>query len=1714
MDQLTPLTCLYESERTLIQRVRVPDGQFRIQKILKKPYPTPTELADFQREFDLIKRLKTDWVIQATTIKPYNNSLAFLMEDIGGRSLDIIYPNQSISLDDFFVLALKMVRALADIHDQGVIHKDINPSNIIWNGETNQLKIIDFGLSSNFVDKEVENQNLNSLEGTLPYISPEQTGRMNRPVDSRSDLYSLGATFYQLLTGRLPFTTLDHLDLAWHHIAKLPRPPHHDNQQLPIAISQIIMKLLEKDPNERYQSAIGLEYDLKTAEILWKDEKKIHSFPLGSNDIPTHFRLSSKIYGRKDEIQVVLDTFENTIKGDLGLLIVKGYAGIGKSMLVQEAQLRIGEKRGKFARGKFDQLNRNVMYAPIIQIFHSLLMELSAKDEKTVQDWQTKFHARMENNGAVIADIISELEVIVGAQPPLTNLPPNETKNRLHRAFINFLSLFAEENSPLVLFLDDLQWADISTLQLLESLFLSSSLNHMLLIVSYRNNEVNNIHPAIITIENIANSGINTVSIELKPLQESDVNQLIVDSFRSMPEESLSLAELCTKKTHGNPFFLNRFLRTLHEQKLIYLQENRWQWDMGTIEKENITKNVVDILSKEILNLNTNSRKILSYAACMGNSFDIFTLVILTEIPHIQVALTLAKSVSQELIVPLDNQYRLACITDTVNSSFRFAHDRVQQTAYTLIEPDKKKTLHLHIGCRLRDHSKNSDIDDELFLEIVNHLNLSASLIEDSDERRELAQFNLRAGLYVQKSAAFEIAMSFFSSGLNMLSDSDWSSDRTLTMELHIAAAEAAYLTTDFNKMEQLAAKVLTSNPDKLDRLRIYEIKIQALMAQKQQLKAILMGLDALGSLGINLPSAPKTYHILAGYGKIRHILRGWTPQKLLALPQMSDPIILATMRLISKLYSPAYFATPNLVPLLSFKQIELSIKHGNSEMSPVAYGSYAFVLCGIFDKIEEGYRLYQTALKIQNKYKSTQFKAKTILIGGLLVQHWKEHLHSSLSTLLDGYRIGLESGDLEYSTYSLLIYLEHTWFLGTPLNKVNSEMDRYCAVIDQLKQKHIHNYIIISHQTVLNLMDENGGKEFLVGERCDENVSLNSYFEENQWTAIFTYYLHKLILCYLFQKYSEAETYGVKAREYMDAALGTFDQSIFLLYETLSLLTPQNLEKPYIKRMQIMQKARKNCKKLKFWADLCPMNFSNKYHLAKAEFARASNKPHQALKHFDLSIAEARKYGFIHEEALAYELAGKFFKEDYKTSMWEFYLLHALNAYEKWGAKALVKEIIERYPSLRMHSQHNSQDGYNFSSIQGNSGDFFDSQSILKTYQALSQEVELNLLLERLMKILIQNTGAQQGCLVLMQEELPHVVISGRTDNTFQLFKLEEAPVLQGNNSLIAPVEIVQLVLRTGNNCVLKDARVSHRFMNTYYVKNKKPISVLCVPMIYQNSCIGAIYLENNLSSSAFSENLVKVTDLIGVQAAISLTNAKILNDSRNTEEFLRQSQKQLRRLTQREQTIKERELKRIAYEMHDELGGILTRILMESDLMQQNNILEGKALVEASNQIMTLTKQGIQTIRNISRNLRPKILDQFGLIAALELEAQQYENHFSCHFDIDEEIPRFPESKEIFVYRIVQETITNVARHAQASKVFIKFYKKSDDIILQISDNGIGFPLYAIKNGNTLGVQGMRERAILLGGSVDISLRNGGGTIVTLTIPESTLNDRPIEP
>jgi histidine kinase len=1711
MDQFTPLACLYESERTLIQRVRVPDGTCCIQKILKKPYPSSTELADFQREYNMIKHLKTHWVIQVSSIKPYNNSLAFNMEDIDGKSLDLIYQNQSIKLDQFFPLAIKMVQALVDIHDQGVIHKDINPSNIIWNSDTNQLKIIDFGLSSNFANKEVGGQNLNSLEGTLSYISPEQTGRMNRPVDSRSDLYSLGATYYQLLTGNLPFTTLDQLDLAWHHIAKLPRPPHHDNQQLPIAISQIIMKLLEKDPNERYQSAIGLEADLKTANELWKKTKRIHTFPLGSNDIPTHFRLSSKIYGRKEEIKVVLDTFEKTIDGDLGLLIVKGYAGIGKSMLVQEAQQLISQKRGKFASGKFDQLNRNIMYAPIIQIFHSLLLELSAQDEKTVHNWQNKFHERMENNGAVIADILSELEVIVGPQPALTHLPPNETRNRLHRAFINFLSLFADTNSPLVLFLDDLQWADISTLQLLESLFLSTSLNHMLLIVSYRSNEVNNIHPVMITLENITDNGVNTESINLAPLKEEDVDQLIADSFRSLPEESLSLAKLCTKKTHGNPFFLSRFLRTLHEQKLIFLQDNRWQWDLETIQQKNITNNVVEILSKEILNLNINSRKILSYAACMGTNFDISTLAILSEIPHKQVAQTLMDSIIQELIVPLDNKYRLACLTESINASFRFAHDRVQQSAYSLIEPDKQKILHLHIGRMLRDHSTNSIIDDDSLLEIVNHLNLSASIIKDWDEKRELAHFNLRAGLYVQNSAAFEIAMSLFCSGLDLLTDQEWSSDRSLTMELHIAAAQAAYLTTDFQKMEQLASKVLTSRPDQLERLRIFEIMIQALMAQKQQRKAIIMGLDALNSLNINLPSDPKTHHILLGYSKIRNILRGWTPQRLQSLPEMSDPIILSTMRLISNLYSPAYFASPNLVPILSFKQIELSIKYGNSEMAPVAYSSYAFVLCGVFDRIDEGYRLYQTAMKIQNQYKSNQFKAKTTLIGGLLVLHWKEHLQNSLTPLLNGYHIGLESGDLEYSTYSLLIYLEHTWFLGTNLSKVNSEMDRYCAVIDQLKQKHIHNYIIITHQTVINLMDENGGKEILVGERCNENESLASYFEENQWAAIFTYYLHKLMLCYLFQKYSSAQTYAIKARKYLDAVIGAFDLPVFLLYETLSFLTPDNLDKPLVKRMQIMRKARLNCKKLKFWAEICPMNFSNKYHLAQAEYARASNKPQEALKHYDISISEARKNGFIHEEALAYELAGKFFKEDYKTSMWEFYLLHALNAYEKWGAKALVKDIIERYPSLRMHSQQNPKNNYKFGSVQENSGDFFDTQSILKTYQAMSQEVELDLLLERLMKILIQNTGAQQGCLILLQSGVPHVVISGRTDNSFQLFKLDEAPVLQGNNSLIAPVEIVQLVLRTGNNCVLKDARASHRFMNTYYVKKLKPISILCVPMVYQNSCIGAIYLENNLSPSAFSQNLVRVTDLIGVQAAISLTNAKILNDSRNTEEFLRQSQTQLRRLTQREQTIKERELKRITYEIHDELGGVLTRILMESDLMQQTDVLQGQALIEASNQIMTLTKQGIQTIRNLSRGLRPKILDQFGLIAALELEAQQYENHFTCHFDIDDEIPRFDESKEIFVYRIGQETITNIARHAQASHVFIKFYQNSDDIILQISDNGIGFPLFAIKNGDTLGIQGMRERAILLGGSVNITLRDGGGTIVTLTIPESTLNDRP---
>ncbi|WP_375504868.1 AAA family ATPase [uncultured Nostoc sp.] len=873
---------IYESANSSVYRaILKAENKPIILKILKENYPTPSELTRYKQEYKVTRSLNADGVIKAYNLQRYENSLVIFLEDFGGESLKLLMLKRQFTLKEFYSIAIKTTESLGAIHAANIIHKDINLSNIVYNLETEQLKIIDFGISTCLSRENQTVGNIDRLEGTLAYIAPEQTGRMNRGIDYRSDFYSLGASFYELLTNQLPFTTTDSIELVHCHIAQQPVPPHElietlnsTSQLIPKGVSDIVMKLLAKAPEERYQSTWGIKADLEICRNRLESLGQIDEFCLATQDICDRFVISEKLYGREEEITQLLNTFERVSQGSIEIILVSGYSGIGKSALVNEVHKPILRQRGYFIKGKFDQLQRDIPYAAIALAFQNLIRQLLTESEAALQTWKLELLAALNPNAQVIIDVIPELEQIIGKQQPVEQLGATEAQNRFNLFFQRFVGVFSKKEHPLVLFLDDLQWADLASLKLIELLITDSNSQYLLIIGAYRDNEVDATHPLIQTLEQIKKEGARINNISLQPLEIEYINQLISDTLNCSTEKSKSLGELVTNKTQGNPFLLTQLLQYLYKENLLSFdyQKNDWQWNIKEIERVGITDNVVELIISKISKLNEKTQKLLQLAACIGNQFNLEVLSLVNKKSQITTARELQPALEEGLILPLSNDYKIALLWNQQESSkdtseisdifipkileyipYKFLHDRVQQAAYALISEEEKKAIHLQIGRLLLKNTQINELEENIF-EIVNQLNEGYELIVKQSERDNLAKLNLQAGKKAKASTAYQVALNYLEIGLKMLTQNSWDYQYELTLEIYIQTIECLYLNTNFNRVEKLSEIVLQKVKHIIHKVKVYQIIILCYYAKFQPNKAIKVAIIALAELGINIP--------------------------------------------------------------------------------------------------------------------------------------------------------------------------------------------------------------------------------------------------------------------------------------------------------------------------------------------------------------------------------------------------------------------------------------------------------------------------------------------------------------------------------------------------------------------------------------------------------------------------------------------------------------------------------------------------------------------------------------------------------------------------------------------------------------------------------------------------------------------------------------------
>ncbi|MBF2095833.1 MAG: AAA family ATPase [Synechococcales cyanobacterium K44_A2020_017] len=1513
---------LYLGSRTAVYRaVHIEQQSPVVIKVMRREYPSFSELVQFRNQYTITQNLPIPGIVKPLGLEPLGSGYALILEDTGGVSLGTYTQQQTLELTEILAIALQIATILHDLCQHRVVHKDIKPANILIHPESKHIKLIDFSIASLLPKENQEIQSPNILEGTLAYFAPEQTGRMNRGIDYRTDFYALGVTLYQLLTGTLPFVSDDPLELIHSHIAKVPIPVDQVNPSIPERVAAIVAKLMAKNAEDRYQNAMGLKHDLEQCLNQWETQGAIAKFPLGERDFSDRFLIPEKLYGREAEVQSLLAAFDRVAEGSSELMLIAGFSGIGKTAVVNEVHKPIVQRRGYFIKGKYDQFNRNIPLSAFVQALRDLIRQLLSESDTQLAQWKTKILTALGENGQVLIEVIPELEQVIGKQPMAPELPGSAAQNRFNLLFQKFIEVFTISEHPLVLFLDDLQWADSTSLQLIK--LLMNGNGYLLMLGAYRDNEVSPVHPFIAMVEDLKKTQAIVHTITLAPLALSDINRLIADTLHCSLTLSQPLTQLVNRKTQGNPLFTTQFLKVLHEDGYISFDAERrhWKYDTSQVNSLALTDDVVDFISLQLQKLPTETQQALKLAACVGNQFDLATLAIISAQSPNQVAATLWRALQEGLILPTSQIYKFfqgadnsnaqtnAQNSDTptiVNPTYRFLHDRIQQAAYALIPEDQKKITHLSIGRLLLQNT--SDLNSILF-EVVNHWNIASDSLENLTEKEQLTNLNWLAGCKAKAAVAYEPALQYFRLGLESLAADCWQTNYDLTFNLYKEAAKMASICGDYRQMEQWSEIVLQESKTILEKVKVYDIQIQAQMAQSKPAVGIQIALEALQLLDLTLPQSPTPDDIQSELLKTKCLWESQDISQLSELPLMTDSEKLAAIIILSSIFAPSFIAKPDILPLIACQQVRLSIQYGNCEYSAFGYSNYSAILNTVCHDLEASYKFGQLAIDLVDKLNAKAVKARTFNQAAIFSIHGKVHLRESTSILQEGCRSGIENGDLEFAGYAAYNWSQYSYFSGLNLAALKEGAKNYALLLTQTNQKISLSCSQIVHQVVLNLTEKSNDPCCLMGEAFNEEEGLKQFLNDQVFSGVQYLFLHKVVLACFFSRFEQLLEKIDWSERYLSASTGMVVLPAFYFFATLGRLqiymtqSPENQAKLWL---QIEQ----GLAEISRWAEQAPMNFQHKLDLLMAERSRVLNEIHLAIALYDQAIAGAKENGYIQEEALANELAAKFYLAWGKEKIAQDYLTHAYYSYAHWGAKAKVQDLEQRYPllllpilyqqrlalsttetmvgsepltTLQTSSAQNSTSGN--TSISAS----FDLATVLKASQTLSSEIQLDKLLATLLHTVLENAGAGKGALLMPHHDQWFVEAVAVLD---QPARIESIAL---SNSLEVPQGLINRVKRSQQPVVIIDAAADLNLATDDYVKQQHPKSMLCTPILQQGKLVAILYLENQVTAGAFTRDRVELLNFLCAQAAISLENARLYQQAKNYARQIEQSQLQI---------------------------------------------------------------------------------------------------------------------------------------------------------------------------------------------------------------------------
>ncbi|MGR3278056.1 PAS domain S-box protein [Acaryochloris marina NIES-2412] len=1491
---------IYEGHHSAVYRAfSVARKQSVILKVLRSRHPNLRELVKFRNQFTLTQNLDVPGVVKPLCLVPWNSGYVLVMADHHALSLHDYCHHQPLGWPQVLELALQLDDILHHLSQSRIIHKDIKPANVLIHPQSMEVWLIDFSIASLLPKERQVLQSPGDLEGTLAYLAPEQTGRMNRGIDYRTDFYGLGVTLYELLTGKLPFLTDDWMELIHCHLAKLPPPPHKVNPQIPIPVSQLVLKLMAKTAEDRYQSALGLKHDLQRCLELSNDPDSPEIFELGVRDVCDRFLIPEQLYGRETEVQTLLDAFEQVAQGHSELVLVAGFSGIGKTAVVHEVHKPITQKKGYFIKGKFDQFNRNIPFSAFVQAFRGLISQLLGESDDRLAHWKTKILAAVGDSGQVLLEVIPELEHIIGQQPTVPALSGLSAQNRFNRLLSQFVQVFTTPEHPLVLFLDDLQWVDSASLSLLKLLMVDAQTGHLLVLGAYRDNEVFPAHLLMLTLEELEKQNAAVHTVTLAPLEQTHVTQLVADTLLCEPEVATPFSELVYQKTRGNPFFMTQFLQGLQSDGHLTFNYDLgyWQCDLAQVQQLALTDDVVAFMEERLQKLPIPTQNVLKLAACIGNLFDLATLSLVCDRKPQTIASDLWPALQAGLVIPESAIYKFfqgenQDLTDmaAVTTSYRFLHDRVQQAAYALIPDAQKQTTHVDIGRSLLKQLSPREIEERLF-DIVNHWNVGIAALTDPTEQQQLCQLNLRAGEKAKGAIAYDMAQHYAAIAVQFLHPESWQTDSAQTLAIHNLSAEAAYLNGDFAQVTHWTGLIL-QHTQGLDQTKAYEINILATVAQKQFLEAIELGRQVLNQLEIDIPREPDAQEIQQALDATAELVPPSQIQSLVDLPVMTDPKSLAALRILNSIAVSVYLAQPQLFPLIVLAQVKLSILHGNAPISAGAYARYSLVLCGKVNDIETGYAFGQLALTLSDRFGNREINTRVLLMVGALTLPWQQHLNTVIPLLQQAYIDGLESGSLEAAALSHYYESQSAYLVGQELREFEQQARLYSEHIRQIKQAvHLQNNELL-RQVALNLMGDGEAPWALKGEAFDEAVMLPQYQASNNLLGLFCFHLHKLMLCYWFNQPEQAVEHAQQAVDYLSGVTAQATVPVFYFYDSLARLSESVFDcgSATLERSDLssnLEVIHENRAKLEHWAQFCPENFQHKLDLIDAEYHARLGQKLEAIEGYDRAIQGAKENQYIQEEALAHERAAQFYLNWGKEQAAVGYLQAAYSCYARWGATAKTDNLERCYPNLlqpispasvslgtlnsiapltlSLHSSTSTSQP----STQG-VNQTLDLAAILKSGQALSTSLNLDELLEKLAEILIQTSGADRLHLLLPEEDGSlQIRVNARSEGT----QLDSIPLIDSTHF---PIQLIQYVKHTQEVLGI-DGLESDLPIVDPYLQEHQPRSVLCLPLLHQGKLNGLLYLENQSTAGVFTCDRITVLNFLCSQAAISLENARL---------------------------------------------------------------------------------------------------------------------------------------------------------------------------------------------------------------------------------------------